>query len=259
MTNYEIKTNEQFNSKEVYFDGKPNFEILKGLKALKMRWNPKKSCWYGYASETDIINAITGATNTVQEETKEYTTGTVYSEGYLGAIRTDGVNSHKSLFGADLSKAIREHLKHENIKGVTVSCKSYSGGQSITAKIKLSDNDVVDFEEYFNDFKVPCSSWSHYLDENGNHKDIHGEEFYSLSDEEQARIKKLIAQASLTQAKKGISINQFCIDKYTEYSEDLLKKIHKVNEIIKSYNYDDSNSMVDYFETNFYYTLTTVA
>ena len=71
MTNYEIKTNEQFNSKEVYFDGKPNFEILKGLKALKMRWNPKKSCWYGYASETDIINAITGATNTVQEETKE--------------------------------------------------------------------------------------------------------------------------------------------------------------------------------------------
>ena len=50
-------------------------------------------------------------------------------------------------------------------------------------------------------------------------------------------------------------INQYHID-----SEDMLndggKEIVKVaNQVIKAFNYDDSNAMVDYFDTNFYYDL----
>ncbi len=259
MTNYEIKTNNQFNSNEVYFNGKPNFEILKGLKALRMRWNPKKCCWYGFASQTDIINAITGATDEAKEKAEDFTTGTIYSDGYLGAIRTDGVNSKKYLFGKDLSKAIREHINNAGIKGVTISCKTYIGGQNITAKIKFTDEDIKDFGEYLENYKVPCSCWNYYLTEDGTVKDMHGEEFYSLSMEEQNKYKILFAKYDIYKAKKGLTLNRFNLSAYNEYNEEFMKKVDAVNEIIKSYHYDDSNSQVDYFETNFYYYICTVA
>lgn len=49
MANATIKTNEQYNSTEIFFDQKPEQEIIAALKALRFRWNPKKSCWYGFA------------------------------------------------------------------------------------------------------------------------------------------------------------------------------------------------------------------
>ena len=38
-----------------------------------------------------------------------------------------------------------------------------------------------------------------------------------------------------------------------------LEKIIKINDIITAYRYDASNSMVDYFDTNFYYDINIVA
>lgn len=57
---YEIKLNTNFNSLEVYFEGKPAEAIRTALKALKMRWNPKKGCWYGFADREEIDKACKG-------------------------------------------------------------------------------------------------------------------------------------------------------------------------------------------------------
>lgn len=57
---YEIRENSEYNSREVYFTGKPAAETREALKTLKMRWNGKKSCWYGYATAEDIAAAIAG-------------------------------------------------------------------------------------------------------------------------------------------------------------------------------------------------------
>ena len=43
---YEIKSNMQFNSFEIYFDEKPNEATRSALKALKFRWHKIKKCWY---------------------------------------------------------------------------------------------------------------------------------------------------------------------------------------------------------------------
>ena len=51
------------------------------------------------------------------------------------------------------------------------------------------------------------------------------------------------------------TLNQYHLDRYTEYTEAFMQKVKTVNKIISAYRYDDSNSMVDYFETNFYYTI----
>lgn len=121
MTNYEIRENHQYNSREVYFDGKPSRATLDALKTLKMRWNHVKSCWYGYAQERDLINAIIANDRDGVDITGEKTEGaTVYTNGYLGGGAVYGSKSDKHLYGADLSKAIREDIKAAGIKGASV-------------------------------------------------------------------------------------------------------------------------------------------
>lgn len=58
---YTISNNEQYNSLEVSFDSKPATEVIAALKSLKMRWNGKKSCWYGFAEREQIEAAINGS------------------------------------------------------------------------------------------------------------------------------------------------------------------------------------------------------
>ena len=55
---YEIRMNEQFNSSEVYFDGKPSEAIRDALKALRFRWHSVKKCWYGYADAETVKRSI---------------------------------------------------------------------------------------------------------------------------------------------------------------------------------------------------------
>lgn len=59
-TTYTIRENSEYNSREIYFDGKPAAETREALKALKMRWHGVKKCWYGYATAEDIAAAIAG-------------------------------------------------------------------------------------------------------------------------------------------------------------------------------------------------------
>ena len=58
--NYTIMNNEQFNSLEIMFDGKPSEEIRTALKALKFRWHGVKKVWYGYSTEEAVKAAIEG-------------------------------------------------------------------------------------------------------------------------------------------------------------------------------------------------------
>lgn len=68
MTKYRIEDNTQYSSKEVYFDGKPERNIIDGLKSLKMRWNHTKMCWYGFP-DTEKLNKLLGG-ETVSETVK---------------------------------------------------------------------------------------------------------------------------------------------------------------------------------------------
>ena len=76
MASYRIEKNAQYNSNEIYFDSKPAAEVLTALRGLKMRWNPKKGCWYGFAAQNDILAAIGEHDNEL---------GGTVSGGYLGA------------------------------------------------------------------------------------------------------------------------------------------------------------------------------
>lgn len=262
MTNYEIRENHQYNSREVYFDGKPSRATLDAMKALKMRWNHVKSCWYGYAQECDLINAIITNDRGGEDITGEKTEGaTVYTNGYLGGGAVYGSKSDKHLYGADLSKAIREDLKVAGIKGASVRCKSYSGGQSITVTLSLPQSAYVGKEQFAVDYRIPTSaSWIYYEDEDGKSQTMHIDKYYSRETSADEREKIRISAAASEYSREAESendLNIFHLDKYKVYTPETMETIKKVNSIISAYRYDESNAMVDYFDTNFYYSIVT--
>lgn len=144
---YTITKNAEFGSLEVRFDEKPADTVRLALKRLKMRWHGVNKCWYGYASESELVAAIL-------ENAPEEQPATVCTDGYMGGGAVYGSKSNKSLYGAELSAAIRADIKAAGIKGVTVKCKSYSGGQSITATIRTSAADYVDEADYIAAYRV---------------------------------------------------------------------------------------------------------
>lgn len=60
---------------------------------------------------------------------------------------------------------------------------------------------------------------------------------------------------ALLNGKKEQGLNQYYLAENKELSPKALEVMLDVNRLIKSYRYDDSDSMIDYFSTNFYYDL----
>lgn len=254
---YTINTNPEFNSLEISFTEKPHEKVIEALKALRFRWHRAKALWYGYATDTQVISAIQAA----EQEASPTATGVIYSDGYLGAIKTDGVNSNKYLYGKDLSNAIREHIKQAGIKGVTVSCKTYTGGQSLKVKIKINpETDLIPLDDYLAQYYVSPSHWYYYDNGEKFPASIYGENYYNLPEAEQDELKRKFAEYDYYKYSNGVNLNEFHLtsEHYPEYTAEYFKKLTAINAIIRSYRYDDSNSMVDYFDTNFYYDLETV-
>lgn len=54
-------------------------------------------------------------------------------------------------------------------------------------------------------------------------------------------------------------INHYRIDDNKIYTEAFRAKLHRINAVLDAFHHDDSNSMVDYFDTNFYRDITVVA
>lgn len=245
---YEIRNNAQFNSSEIYFDGKPSEAIRSALKSLRFRWHSVKKCWYGYAQEHEIVNAILGTST--DEEPAE-----VVTDGYLGGGAVYGSKSNLHLYGSDLAKAIREDLKKAGIKGVTITSKN----GNIQATITTTAADVASEADFVNAYTVKGSfGWVDYTDENDIRRSVHIRDYYELPDELRERIRVEHARREYARDyTHRADLNQYHLDQYTGFTAAGLARIKAVHNIITAYRYDESNSMVDYFNTNFYISLYT--
>lgn len=257
-TTYTITHNEQYNSYEVIFDSKPATAVLDALKALKMRWNHKKGCWYGFASESELISAIIDNSENGETVTGEPVEGaTVYTDGYLGGGAVYGSKSNRHLYGSDLAKAIRADLKSAGIKGVTIASRH----GDIQATIATTSADVVpelEFVQKYKELDAATFDWIHYTDEFGIERSVHKQDIGNLPGDlrESIRLENAYKEYARDYA-KSTSLNHYYLDKYTGFTAEGLARIKKVLAIIEAYRYDESNSMVDYFSTNFYITLYT--
>ena len=249
---YEIRDNGEFNSKEIYFDGKPSETVRTALKELHFRWHGKKRCWYGYADESTLISAILGTNGDLEQKEP----ATVITDGYLGGGAVYGSKSRLGLYGKELKKAIAEDIKKSGIKGVTLSMKN----GNITATIRTTPDDFISLEEYIKVYEIQGGQyWIEYTDENGTRTTIHRDKFYALdSFEEREKIRVSAATLDYQTCTTGLTyLNEYYLEKNKHFTAEAMKKVNKINSVISAYRFDESNAMVDYFHTNFYYTLVT--
>lgn len=240
---YEINYNSKYNSYEVRFDEKPSEEVRNALKAMKFRWHSVNKCWYGYnQTEESIAHAITGASTEAEP-------ASVVGDGYLGGGSYYGSKSHKYLHGSDLSAAIRADIKAAGIKGVTVKCSTYTGGQNLTATIKVSPADYISHDDFIANYQIKYSQyWIYYGD---NSESIHVDKYFSLDSDERERIRVAAAEREW---KNNTTREQDVRLSWVDFlTAEAMKKLQAIDSIIAAYRYDNSNSMVDYFDTNFYY------
>jgi len=143
---------------------------------------------------------------------------------------------NENLFGASLTKAIRQELKEKlpNCKFSVVS-ETYSGGQSVNIYL-MSAN--------FNPFKPLTDE---VLEEiKTNCKRAFGD-FWERSLEQAIENYK-----NETTVKFYHQLNQYYIKDDLCLTDKAKEVITKALGIAQSYNFDDSDGQIDYFHTNFY-------
>lgn len=67
--NYELKTN-NYGAIEVYFNSKPNANVLKTLKENNFKWFNKNKCWSAFKTEEETRKILDNANYLVEEPTK---------------------------------------------------------------------------------------------------------------------------------------------------------------------------------------------
>ena len=192
---------------------------------------------------------------------KEYTTEA--SDGYLGAVKTTGSKSQVYLRDAELSKQIRQALQQVlapelSKSDVKVRKESYSLGRTIHITLRLDKGKYAPTRDEYKQMIIDNVKRDRYTwirTEDG--KDIFHEAYWSMTDDDKHKVEQATAEqyAVWNYDRDTTDINQYHIDSEEMLTEDGKEIVRVANQVIKAFNYDDSNAQVDYFDTNFYYDL----
>lgn len=253
---YEIKPNDQFKSLEIYFSEKPNEDTRAALKALRFRWNPKKTCWYGFADLATLSETLENVTGSKPEDNAvlipaaEFVDGGGLYDGWQGGNYSNW-NTTKEL--KDLLKAA---FKKCGLK-VTIreSGNCYCTSLYFTWTISKS-KDIESFENFRNKYKYTHNAyngWIYYKDEDGKTRDIFYDEFYNIQCNDPEKAEKIMNGHVLyeyeAQIEHGAGYKNNPLEVLTEGAE---KRRQLLFNIVSSFNRDCSNSMIDYFDRSFY-------
>jgi len=250
MTLYELKTNTQYNSTEIYFTEKPNEETRAALKSLKFRWHAAKKCWYGFSTPEKIAEVI-GEQKAIALPDSEFVDGGGLYDGWRGG------NNRKWRTDKELKAFLMEDFKKAGIKA-TIRFNRAGYLTSITATMQISPEEIKDFQTFHDEYMsegrwLDSFCWLYYIDEDGSRRDIHRDKLQELpQDEKFGLIEKIIAcayqdiKARLTCSGSGHS------DYKEILTETAANRFNTLMQIVESYNKDCSNSMVDYFDRDIY-------
>ena len=171
-------------------------------------------------------------------------------DGYLGGQKWVGDKSHQHLYGSDLSSAIRQDLKDNGING----CSVRNSKGRVTVTVKATNADKISFEDFED------SNWQRYADPwvkvDGNYLKLWDYLNNCTAEQYDEYLRNLYDNWVVNR-------NDFsnCNGRGSSeclFTKAFCDKLQKIDGIIAEFNYDDSNAMVDYFNTNFYYSIDVV-
>lgn len=263
------KENKQLNGVELYFAVYPLNGTKETLKKAGFRWNRKKSCWYAKKS-TGADRVADICAETTLDEYKEIAEKTGEAVQEIGKtapkakktakkavkeeINLDGIESkEKTCYGADFAKVIREELKARGVKGVTVRARKSGYTDGITITIKATADDIASVEEAkerypYHKFSFDACNYhgiytDHWLYEN---------EFERLADAEKEEQYNIYINRMLTREYTIHSISNDSRNDKIDMTTGFFKKVLAVYRIANQWNYNNSDSMTDYFDVGYY-------
>ena len=191
---------------------------------------------------------------------KDYTT--TASDGYLGATKLTGSKSHGYLSDADLSRAIKQSLQavlapELSKSDVRVKKEGYSMGRSIYITLRLDKAKYAPTRDEYKASVIDQIKQDRLLWLQDGDRQVFHEAYWTMSDDERRKVENDTAeqQAKWNYDREETGINQYHLDSEKMLNEEGRKIVDVANQVVKAYNYDDSNAQVDYFDTNFYYYL----
>lgn len=190
---------------------------------------------------------------------------TVASDGYLGAIKTTGSKSVVYLRDAELSKQIRQALQavlapELSKSDVKVRKESYSMGRTIHITLRLDKSKYAPTRDEYKQIVIDNVKRGRYTWIKKDDEDSKGtfhEAYRSMTEDEKRKAEQATAeqQAVWNYDRDTTDIDQYHIDNEEMLNDEGKEIVRVANQVVKAFNYDDSNAQVDYFDTNFYYNL----
>ena len=159
---FTITKNDQFNSVEVSFSGKPSAEVRDALKALRFRWHGVKRVWYGYATEDAVRAAIEGqsgekTTNSTETAPKasKATKATQKAQGtaqdhiriYWNGIKVDGGKLIRCGYSIDNNA--------ENTPSVSIYARDYDHLPRDLFEVRNESDSYTDYFENDSTYLTP--------------------------------------------------------------------------------------------------------
>ena len=182
-------------------------------------------------------------------EGQETTTATAATKAQPDEINLDNLGENKPcLYGAELSKAIREDLKRRGVKGVTVSYRH----STICLKIKATAADFVSLEEGMQRYSLidlEREVMRRPIWYNG--KGVNYDDFAAMTEEEKATTHREYTAHCINRLE---SVNHYHIDRanYWELTTAFYNKVVAAFKIANQWNYDNSDLMTDYHDVGYY-------
>ena len=252
---YEIKPNEQFKSLEIYFSEKPEAETRDALKALHFRWNPKKSCWYGFADLATLSETLESVTGEKPEENAVVIPEASFVDGGGLYDGWEGGNHNNWSSTKELKEQLKAAFKKCGLK-VTIRESRGTWTHSLYFTWTVSKSkDIVSFSTYCEKHKnarMSVYGWISYLDENDDFHRISDEEYYRIRSERPDEAEKIRIGFMKYEYNHEIDHEAGSLDGLDALTDEAEQRRQLLKKIVTSYNRDCSNSMIDYFDRAFY-------
>lgn len=231
-TNYKKIENIELNGIELYFEEIPTSEERTILKNIGYRWNKVKKCWYIKKSKL--------------KETKEINLGVEEMENSYSGYGWQGVNSKQHLSIVEIAKIIKKELKKKYpnaVFSVTSGGNCYCNTLDI-ALVKDIKNPLNTYEDAVKEAERSPSRNTKIIEDYSKWVGL-TERDIQESEEAKKHLKNRLES-------KHITLNQYYIKDDYELSIYGKELFQYVKNLCDSFNYDDSDSMTDYFDCGFY-------
>ena len=163
----------------------------------------------------------------------------------------------KTCYGSDFAKVMREEFKARGVKGVTVRANRSGWTDSITVTVKATPEDFASVEEMQQRYMLgefACDIQRKGVYVGANQEYLNYSMWEKMTDAEQEAthaqyVKEAAARFSSIYATHGMRGSR---NSYYELTTAFYNKLLKVSEIAMQWNWDNSDSMTDYFDTGYY-------